>query len=70
MCPKKAKTMTELLDQIAILWLAHRAGILEKWLERAKDVEKSSDKNMSTGVPTARKQSKKKRHLEKKSRKQ
>ena len=64
MCPKKAKTLKQRVR------LYHRER-LEKWFkEVARDVEKSSDKNMSTGVPTAKNSLNKKSGLEKKSRKQ
>ena len=48
MCPKKAKQMIAKQFQT----------IRKNLLELARDVEKSSDKNMSIGVPTVRKKSK------------
>ena len=70
MCPKKAKTVGEALDQLAILWLMYRMGVLQNLIERAKDVEKSSDKNTINTVSTVGKHGKGKRSLKGKSVKQ
>ena len=74
MCPKKAKkkrTIIELLDQVSMLWILYRLGILEKWLkEPAKDAEKSSDKNTINTASTVGNSAKGKRSLKEKSGKQ